>query len=211
MGDWSFSWENKVERESEKAFNYFIKYLELGEKRSLAKLRDSTGNNISLRQLKTYSSKYRWQERINEKMAYDRTLESQKLKEDQADTLEDIGKSAKVDGLILQSSQERLLYEAGLVKDKKTGEYIGIPTVDIYTVCSLLPQLIFAKEKVNNQKLRAVKLPKEIKDNNYHLNHKGEFKSEIINNDPFRDLNIYKKSNEEILDSLSSVIKDDSD
>ena len=85
MEDWSFSWENKVERESEKAFGYLIKYLELGEKRSLAKLRDSTGNNISLRQLKTYSSKYRWQERINEKMAYDRTIESQKLKEDQSE------------------------------------------------------------------------------------------------------------------------------
>lgn len=54
-------WE-RARGESERAYNYFVKYRDQGSKRSLRSLAQQEG--LSFRQLGKHSSKWRWKERV---------------------------------------------------------------------------------------------------------------------------------------------------
>lgn len=75
------NWEDRIPHESEKAYGYFIKYLELGLNRSIPKLEKQEG--ISQRTLRRYMEKYHWKERAE---LYDFDMNEKKKLELQQET-----------------------------------------------------------------------------------------------------------------------------
>lgn len=157
-------WEYRYPHESTKSFNYFITYANLGERRSLAQVREKHGNNISLRQLKEYSRKYDWVKRAEAKDEYDiqkRIKEHEKEKEEYfKKRLDRIKKYHDATDAVLQS----LLIDLGLMENPKTKKYEKNKYVQSTSVANSLKNLSDAN--VNNTKLalRFLGLPETIKD-----------------------------------------------
>lgn len=157
-------WEYRYPRESTKSFTYFITYLNMGESRSLQKVREKHNNNISLRQLKEYSRKYDWVKRVEAKDEYDiqkRIKEHEKEKEEYfKNRLDRIKKYHDATDAVLQS----LLIDLGLIKNPETKQYEKNKYVQSTSVANSLKNLSDAN--VNNTKLalRFLGLPETIKD-----------------------------------------------
>lgn len=157
-------WEYRYPHESTKSFNYFITYANLGERRSLAQVREKHGNNISLRQLKEYSRKYDWVKRAEAKDEYDiqkRIKEHEKEKEEYfKKRLDRIKKYHDATDAVLQS----LLIDLGLIENPETKQYEKNKYVQSTSVANSLKNLSDAN--VNNTKLalRFLGLPETIKD-----------------------------------------------
>lgn len=75
------SWEERIPHESEKAYGYFIKYLQLGLNRSIPKLEKSEG--VSQRTLRRYAKKYKWSERAEEYDFYQNEKRKIELQQEQ--------------------------------------------------------------------------------------------------------------------------------
>ena len=157
-------WEYRYPRESTKSFTYFITYLNMGESRSLQKVREKHNNNISLRQLKEYSRKYDWVKRVEAKDEYDiqkRIKEHEKEKEEYfKKRLDRIKKYHDATDAVLQS----LLIDLGLIENPETKQYEKNKYVQSTSVANSLKNLSDAN--VNNTKLalRFLGLPETIKD-----------------------------------------------
>ncbi|WP_303235781.1 hypothetical protein [Methanosphaera cuniculi] len=157
-------WEYRYPRESTKSFNYFTTYVNLGEGRSLAQVREKHKNNISLRQLKDYSRKYKWVKRAEAKDEYDiqkRIKEHEKEKEEYfKKRLDRIKKYHDATDAILQT----LLIDLGLTENPKTGKYEKKEYIQSTSVANSLKNLSDAN--VNNTKLalRFLGLPETIRD-----------------------------------------------
>ena len=157
-------WEYRYPHESTKSFTYFITYLNMGESRSLQKVREKHNNNISLRQLKEYSRKYDWVKRVEAKDEYDiqkRIKEHEKEKEEYfKKRLDRIKKYHDATDAVLQS----LLIDLGLIENRETKQYEKNKYVQSTSVANSLKNLSDAN--VNNTKLalRFLGLPETIKD-----------------------------------------------
>lgn len=157
-------WEYRYPHESTKSFTYFITYLNMGESRSLQKVREKHNNNISLRQLKEYSRKYKWVKRAEAKDEYDiqkRIKEHEKEKEEYfKKRLDRIKKYHDATDAVLQS----LLIDLGLIENPETKQYEKNKYVQSTSVANSLKNLSDAN--VNNTKLalRFLGLPETIKD-----------------------------------------------
>lgn len=157
-------WEYRYPRESTKSFTYFITYLNMGESRSLQKVREKHNNNISLRQLKEYSRKYDWVKRVEAKDEYDiqrKIDEFEKEKEEYFKTrLDRIKKYHDATDAVLQS----LLIDLGLMENPKTKKYEKKEYIQSTSVANSLKNLSDAN--VNNTKLalRFLGLPETIRD-----------------------------------------------
>lgn len=157
-------WEYRYPHESTKSFTYFITYLNMGESRSLQKVREKHNNNISLRQLKEYSRKYDWVKRVEAKDEYDiqkRIKEHEKEKEEYfKKRLDRIKKYHDATDAVLQS----LLIDLGLIENPETKQYEKNKYVQSTSVANSLKNLSDAN--VNNTKLalRFLGLPETIKD-----------------------------------------------
>lgn len=157
-------WEYRYPRESTKSFTYFITYLNMGEGRSLQKVREKHNNNISLRQLKEYSRKYDWVKRVEAKDEYDiqrKIDEFEKEKEEYFKTrLDRIKKYHDATDAVLQS----LLIDLGLMENPKTKKYEKKEYIQSTSVANSLKNLSDAN--VNNTKLalRFLGLPETIRD-----------------------------------------------
>lgn len=157
-------WEYRYPHESTKSFTYFITYLNMGEGRSLQKVREKHNNNISLRQLKEYSRKYDWVKRVEAKDEYDiqkRIKEHEKEKEEYfKKRLDRIKKYHDATDAVLQS----LLIDLGLIENPETKQYEKNKYVQSTSVANSLKNLSDAN--VNNTKLalRFLGLPETIKD-----------------------------------------------
>ena len=157
-------WEYRYPRESTKSFTYFITYLNMGESRSLQKVREKHNNNISLRQLKEYSRKYDWVKRVEAKDEYDiqrKIDEFEKEKEEYfKNRLDRIKKYHDATDAVLQS----LLIDLGLIENPETKQYEKNKYVQSTSVANSLKNLSDAN--VNNTKLalRFLGLPETIKD-----------------------------------------------
>lgn len=157
-------WEYRYPRESTKSFTYFITYLNMGESRSLQKVREKHNNNISLRQLKEYSRKYDWVKRVEAKDEYDiqrKIDEFEKEKEEYfKNRLDQIKKYHDATDAVLQS----LLIDLGLIENPETKQYEKNKHVQSTSVANSLKNLSDAN--VNNTKLalRFLGLPETIKD-----------------------------------------------
>lgn len=157
-------WEYRYPHESTKSFNYFITYANLGEGRSLAQVREKHGNNISLRQLKDYSRKYKWVKRAEAKDEYDiqkRIKEHEKEKEEYfKKRLDRIKKYHDATDAVLQT----LLIDLGLIENPETKKYEKKKYTQSTSVANSLKNL--ADANVNNTKLalRFLGLPETIRD-----------------------------------------------
>lgn len=157
-------WEYRYPHESTKSFTYFITYLNMGESRSLQKVREKHNNNISLRQLKEYSRKYDWVKRVEAKDEYDiqrKIDEFEKEKEEYfKNRLDRIKKYHDATDAVLQS----LLIDLGLIENPETKQYEKNKYVQSTSVANSLKNLSDAN--VNNTKLalRFLGLPETIKD-----------------------------------------------
>lgn len=157
-------WEYRYPHESTKSFTYFITYLNMGESRSLQKVREKHNNNISLRQLKEYSRKYDWVKRVEAKDEYDiqrKIDEFEKEKEEYfKNRLDRIKKYHDATDAVLQS----LLIDLGLIPNPETKRLEKNKYVQSTSVANSLKNLSDAN--VNNTKLalRFLGLPETIKD-----------------------------------------------
>lgn len=157
-------WEYRYPHESTKSFTYFITYLNMGESRSLQKVREKHNNNISLRQLKEYSRKYDWVKRVEAKDEYDiqrKIDEFEKEKEEYfKKRLDRIKKYHDATDAVLQS----LLIDLGLIPNPETKRLEKNKHVQSTSVANSLKNLSDAN--VNNTKLalRFLGLPETIKD-----------------------------------------------
>ena len=157
-------WEYRYPHESTKSFTYFITYLNMGESRSLQKVREKHNNNISLRQLKEYSRKYDWVKRVEAKDEYDiqrKIDEFEKEKEEYfKKRLDRIKKYHDATDAVLQS----LLIDLGLISNPETKRLEKNESIKSTSVASSLKNLTDAN--VNNTKLalRFLGLPETIKD-----------------------------------------------
>lgn len=81
----SCSWQEKLPYEPDKAYGYFLDYLELGKNRNIKKLYEFLGKEISYSVLITYNKKYKWVERAED---YDQqqNTKKQKLLEEEVET-----------------------------------------------------------------------------------------------------------------------------
>ena len=156
-------WEYRYPHESTKSFTYFMTYLNMGESRSLKKVKEKH-KNISLRQLKEYSRKYDWVKRVEAKDEYDlqKKLNAfEKEKEEYFKTrLDQIKKYHDATDAVLQS----LLIDLGLMENPKTKKYEKKEYIQSTSVANSLKNLSDAN--VNNTKLalRFLGLPETIKD-----------------------------------------------
>lgn len=156
-------WEYRYPHESTKSFTYFMTYLNMGESRSLKKVKEKH-KNISLRQLKEYSRKYDWVKRVEAKDEYDlqKKLNAfEKEKEEYFKTrLDRIKKYHDATDAVLQS----LLIDLGLMENPKTKKYEKKEYIQSTSVANSLKNLSDAN--VNNTKLalRFLGLPETIKD-----------------------------------------------
>lgn len=156
-------WKYRYPRESTKSFTYFMTYLNMGESRSLKKVKEKH-KNISLRQLKEYSRKYDWVKRVEAKDEYDlqKKLNAfEKEKEEYFKTrLDRIKKYHDATDAVLQS----LLIDLGLMENPKTKKYEKKEYIQSTSVANSLKNLSDAN--VNNTKLalRFLGLPETIKD-----------------------------------------------
>lgn len=157
-------WKYRYPRESTKSFNYFTTYLNLGEGRSLSQVREKHKNNISLRQLKEYSRKYKWVKRAEAKDEYEiqkkiKAFEKEKEEYFQK-RLDRIKKYHDATDAVLQT----LLIDLGLTENPKTKKYEKKEYLQSTSVANSLKNLSDAN--VNNTKLalRFLGLPETIKD-----------------------------------------------
>lgn len=72
-------WKTKMKNERPKSFKYFITYRDLGEKRTLEKVRKKHDNDISLSMLRKYSVKYHWRDRIDAKQDFENCERQKRL------------------------------------------------------------------------------------------------------------------------------------
>ena len=158
------SWEYRLPHESIKAFAYFNTYLQLGLNRSLAKVRKTHNNDISLPQLNTYSSKYHWVQRANEKDEYDLKLKNQRLKKEQEEYFKSRQNALKQYDKANDAVLVELLIDLGLLINPSTGEKKRNKKVSSVSVANSLKNLTDAN--VNNTKLalRYLGLPETIRD-----------------------------------------------
>lgn len=179
------SWEYRLPHESIKAFTYFNTYLHLGLNRSLAKVRKAHNNDISLPQLRMYSSKYHWVQRSNEKDEYDLKIKNQRLKEEQEEYFKSRQNALEQYNKANDAVLAELLIDLGLLTNPSTGEKKRNKKVSSVSVANSLKNLTDAN--VNNTKLalRYLGLPETIKDTS-----KVEMDANIDSNNTNNNINI---------------------
>ena len=150
-------WEYRYPRESTKSSTYFITYLNMGESRSLQKVREKHGNNISLRQLKEYSRKYDWVKRVEAKDEYDIQRKIDEFEKEKEEYFKN-----RLDRI--KKYHDALLIDLGLMENPQTKQYEKKEYVQSTSVANSLKNLSDAN--VNNTKLalRFLGLPETIKD-----------------------------------------------
>jgi hypothetical protein len=99
-------WERQRDEPS-KAFNAFVIFREMGDERSVTKVRDEAGFAASHRQLLNWAEKHRWIERVD---AYERYLDRRRVKA-QADEVERQARRQIEVGQVLQDVGLRYINE----------------------------------------------------------------------------------------------------
>lgn len=162
--DENYSWSERMKNETQKAFTYFNTYLNLGPNRTLNKTRAKHNNDISLQQLKVYSSKYHWVDRANQKDEYDVYLRNERLKQEQDayfdKRLEQLDQYHQATDAVLG----QLMIDLGLIPNPKTGEFEPNNRVNSTTVANSIQNLSNANAVTSKLALRFLGLPEMIQD-----------------------------------------------
>ncbi|RAP49293.1 MAG: hypothetical protein BZ138_07890 [Methanosphaera sp. rholeuAM270] len=158
------SWEVREKNETAKAFSYFNTYLNLGTNRSLSKVRSAHNNDISLNQLKTYSSKYNWVSRAKEKDLYDIQVENEKLKEEQEKYFEERTKQIKQYHQATDAILAKLMIDIGLIPNPKTNEFEPNDKITSTSVANSIRSICDANTVNTRLALRFLGLPETVND-----------------------------------------------
>ncbi len=160
----NYSWNERAKNETQKAFTYFNTYLQLGPNRSLTKTREAHNNDISLQQLKTYSSKYHWVDRATQKDEYDLYIKNKKLQEEQDQYFEKRIEQLSQYHQATDAVLGQLMIDLGLVKNPKTGDYTPNQRVNSTTVANSIKNLADANSVTTKLALRFLGLPEVVQD-----------------------------------------------
>lgn len=159
-----YNYDERIKNETVKAFAYFNTYLELGPNRSLSKVREKHGDDISLNQLKNYSKKYHWVARANKKDEDDVILQKEKLKEEQDKyfdkRMEQLDQYHQATDAVLG----QLMVDLGLIPNPKTKEYEPNERVNSTTVANSIQSLTNANAVTTKLALRFLGLPEQVND-----------------------------------------------
>lgn len=158
------SWETRLKNETQKAFTYFNTYLNLGPNRSLNKTRMEHNNDISLTQLKKYSTKYHWVDRASERDEYELYKKNQLLKEEQEAYFEKRRHQLDQYHQATDAVLGQLMVDLGLVPNPKTEEYEPKENVSSTTVANSIQSLTNANAVTSKLALRFLGLPESIHD-----------------------------------------------
>lgn len=162
--DENYSWMSRMKNETVKAFTYFNTYLNLGPNRTLTKTRAEHDNDISLQQLKVYSTKYHWVDRAAQKDEYDIYIKNKKLKEEQDayfdKRLQQLDQYHQATDAVLG----QLMIDLGLIPNPKTNQYEPNNRVNSTTVANSIQNLSNANAVTSKLALRFLGLPEMIQD-----------------------------------------------
>lgn len=160
----TYPYDERIKNETVKAFAYFNTYLTLGPNRSLTKVREKHNNDISLNQLKKYSSKYHWVERANKKDEDNIQIEKEQLEKEQKEyfekRIEQINQYHQATDAVLG----QLMVDLGLIPNPKTGEFEPNDKVNSTTVANSLQSLTNANAATTKLALRFLGLPEQVTD-----------------------------------------------
>lgn len=155
-------WATRLKNESQKAFTYFNTYVNLGPNRSLSKTRAEHNNDISLNQLKKYSSKYKWVERASQKDEYDVSQKNKFLKEEQEEYFEKRRHQLDQYHQATDAVLGQLMVDLGLIPNPQTNEYEPKDHVSSTTVANSIQNLSNANAITTKLALRFLGLPETI-------------------------------------------------
>ncbi len=176
MKEWSYDWEHKIEIttpngntavETDKGWDYFCYYRDLGDKRSLQKVADhfnKTKGHIH----KNYNKKYDWQRRISEKKEYDIWLKKKLLQDSQDELLKKNRQETAEDNHILRCLQQDLAIRLGYIKDPETDEYNPDPNLEFLDGVDRLLKMPQAFSTNRKDAYRANEMPDKINDKQEH-------------------------------------------
>lgn len=160
----NYSWSERMKNETQKAFTYFNTYLQLGPNRSLTKTRAAHDNDISIQQLKTYSSKYHWVDRAAQKDEYDLYIKNEKLKEEQDHYFEKRIQQLDQYHQATDAVLGQLMIDLGLIKNPKTNDFTPNQRVNSTTVANSIKNLADANSVTTKLALRFLGLPEVVQD-----------------------------------------------
>lgn len=190
------NYQEKIKNETTKAFTYFNTYLNLGPNRSIPKVREKHNNDISLNQLKVYSSKYHWVSRANKKDEDDLIIQKEKLKEEQDryfdKRLEQLDQYHQATDAVLG----QLMVDLGLIPNPKTKEFEPNENVSSTTVANSIQSLTNANAVTTKLALRFLGLPEQVNDTQ-----EVEVKAEVETNYNEELNQRYAEFSEAIMDS----------
>lgn len=191
------SWETRLKNETQKAFTYFNTYVNLGPNRSLNKTRAEHNNDISLIQLKTYSSKYDWVKRASEKDKYDVEQQNKLLKEEQDAYFEKRREQLDQYHQATDAVLGQLMVDLGLIPNPKTKEYEPKENISSTSVANSIQNLSNANAVTTKLALRFLGLPENI-----HDTQEIELNAEVQTGISIEDMNErYVEFTEAIMDS----------
>lgn len=173
------SWEEKEKNETSKAFSYFNTYLNLGNNRSLTKVREAHNNDISLSQLKKYSSKYRWVERAKDKDDYEIEKERELFEKEKEEYFKERTKQIKQYHQATDAILAKLMIDIGLIPDPKTGEIQPIEGITSTSVANSIRSICDANIVNTKLALRFLGLPEVVNDKQ-EIAVEGELNSQTI-------------------------------
>lgn len=158
------SYDERMKNETVKAFTYFNTYLNLGPNRSLTKVREEHGNDISLAQLKNYSKKYHWVSRAEQKDQDDVLAKKELLEQEQEayfeKRIEQLDQYHQATDAVLG----QLMVDLGLIPNPKTKEFEPNERVNSTTVANSIQSLTNANAVTTKLALRFLGLPEQVTD-----------------------------------------------
>lgn len=186
-----YSWDEKCPYESDKAYGYFLSYLELGLNRNVAKLHKKVNKEISYNTLQDYHKKYHWEERSKSYDQYNNAKKKALLEEEKDEYFETRRKALKGYDEIIDSVL------ASIVSGIMDGDIDPIKaTQSIQTLCNSMTT-------VGKYHLRLLNEPEVINDVL-----RTEQDIDMKHDDEHQDILSTEFMNNE-LDVLRKLIKDD--
>lgn len=162
--DEELNYHERIKNETVKAFTYFNTYLELGPNRSLSKVREEHNNDVSLAQLKNYSSKYHWVKRAERKDEDDILRKKEELEKEQKEyfdkRLEQLDQYHQATDAVLG----QLMVDLGLIPNPKTKQFEPNDRVNSTTVANSIQSLTNANAVTSKLALRFLGLPEQVQD-----------------------------------------------
>lgn len=162
--EYEYSYKERMKNETVKAFAYFNTYLDLGPNRSMTKVREKHNNDISLIQLKKYSTKYHWVKRAEQKDLDDIELKKQQVEKEQEmyfeKRMEQLDQYHQATDAVLG----QLMVDLGLIPNPKTKEFEPNDRVNSTTVANSIQSLTNANAVTTKLALRFLGLPEQVND-----------------------------------------------